>query len=1089
MATTHRHRHNQQFEQRFSDLIFKIFYARNAFELSLDEIISGFNDRCVEIRNKQQLLTDLQSLSFIYHKGYNQFEMCLQKDDICINGAACYHFRYCRRIHFINQKLICKRSSKPGTFHCGRQQCYRYIHLHHRSMRDCILSLILYLYQNRKIEGCDVPLCEWSIAGPEFIEAYIKHYSQRYPPIPNITGSKWRKIISQYNRYYYDREQQKNELSQMNSDGCYFKLWHTVSYVNSNQQQSWKIVFNCNDDFLCKRICYDYMLNFGCPYYKYAPSYVDHGMMKYPTHYHPAFCHYFHVNRLFVVMDGKCNECETIWYQKGNGAVNMQCNKYHIKDRCLLSPSPILYLGNSLFQFDNEFARAEESYYRYHNVNLIKLNKNDFKTHNKWSNDLNKLLMDFKGQSRHNNENNNHEGGLKDIAHHLDEKIDAGFHRHNFQDIANENTKTIELICFDGNQSENVHSDVISTMSEIYDIFRDKLNVTPIDMHVIGIEKSVILNYDISDYPSFARDFANMFQIMNSRWCFNRRVTICVKLNGYNSNRRNTELIIEFVNVNTFVSVEMMRKWFEALIIKYQDLYRMKVINLMNYNGKGSFHLEDKRKRMNKKMIILFFKECNLPISELTRYCGQINGAAVKFADVSERKHYVHRMSRRFIDYKPPMIYDFLQRNREIVNLHHNQCKSHINNNNCHHNYNHNGYHNKNGLNNHNGHRNNNGHKNGVSPIASRPLTIQQRKKDNGYNNDNRHINNNGHKNRVLPIALSPLTIQERKKHNGYNNDNGHINNNGHKNRISLTASRSLTIQQREKKNGYNNNYFNYQQNEYDYDDEDDEQKNDKNNENDTTPPPTHTPRTNMNGYNNYNINHNNYSSTNYNNNYSNNNSYNNDYDGMYDYSDTSEDDDYISTPIPQRIPLHQISSSKPLSQSRPQQISRQQIHSHKLSQRHPVYQPYQESEPHKVLQPQQMPPSKQISRSSSRSKPFPQPQTVRGQRMTHKKKSRGLKEKLQNDEYINVSFILQTKHKQCGRRIPENDVFENKGTNDLCRYCLIELHSEQHQQECLFIPDWIKNGYDKPYKELSNVKMFNGHSYPPAPNHRLRFD
>ena len=91
------------------------------------------------------------------------------------------------------------------------------------------------------------------------------------------------------------------------------------------------------------------------------------------------------------------------------------------------------------------------------------------------------------------------------------------------------------------------------------------------------------------------------------------------------------------------------------------------------------------------------------------------------------------------------------------------------------------------------------------------------------------------------------------------------------------------------------------------------------------------------------------------------------------------------------------------------------------------------------------------------------------------------LKEKVIDDEYVKLCFILQKKHEDCGRRIKENDVFETKELNELCRYCLMEIHTEEHAKECLFIPEWIREGYTKPdgeYKRLTKVEMFNNHQY-----------
>ena len=105
---------------------------------------------------------------------------------------------------------------------------------------------------------------------------------------------------------------------------------------------------------------------------------------------------------------------------------------------------------------------------------------------------------------------------------------------------------------------------------------------------------------------------------------------------------------------------------------------------------------------------------------------------------------------------------------------------------------------------------------------------------------------------------------------------------------------------------------------------------------------------------------------------------------------------------------------------------------------------------------------------------------------MTTPMKTSAFKEKMRTAKYLNLSEILQKKHMDCGRRIKENDVFDTKELNELCRYCLLEIYTEEHKKECLFIPQWIKHGYDSPkdspYHKLTKIEMFNGHSYKKKP-------
>merc|ERR1712228_283312 len=82
--------------------------------------------------------------------------------------------------------------------------------------------------------------------------------------------------------------------------------------------------------------------------------------------------------------------------------------------------------------------------------------------------------------------------------------------------------------------------------------------------------------------------------------------------------------------------------------------------------------------------------------------------------------------------------------------------------------------------------------------------------------------------------------------------------------------------------------------------------------------------------------------------------------------------------------------------------------------------------------------------------------------------------------EYYNLSTVLEAKHKKYGNAFKGNEhqkIFKEQSLNEMCRYCFMAKWSIQHKKECLFIPEWIKNGSGKAKKLMvySKMAIFNG--------------
>merc|ERR1712228_1078961 len=85
------------------------------------------------------------------------------------------------------------------------------------------------------------------------------------------------------------------------------------------------------------------------------------------------------------------------------------------------------------------------------------------------------------------------------------------------------------------------------------------------------------------------------------------------------------------------------------------------------------------------------------------------------------------------------------------------------------------------------------------------------------------------------------------------------------------------------------------------------------------------------------------------------------------------------------------------------------------------------------------------------------------------------------SNEYYNLSAVLEAKHEKYGNAFKGNEhqkIFKKQSLNEMCRYCFMEKWSIKHKKECLFIPEWIKNGSGKAKKLMvySKMAIFNGY-------------
>lgn len=86
-----------------------------------------------------------------------------------------------------------------------------------------------------------------------------------------------------------------------------------------------------------------------------------------------------------------------------------------------------------------------------------------------------------------------------------------------------------------------------------------------------------------------------------------------------------------------------------------------------------------------------------------------------------------------------------------------------------------------------------------------------------------------------------------------------------------------------------------------------------------------------------------------------------------------------------------------------------------------------------------------------------------------------------EKSEYHNLSAVLQAKHEKYGNAFKGNDNLKtstNDALNKMCGYCLMRKWSDGHKKECLFIPEWVKNGQQGPSGKAAQFEVFHGYHF-----------
>ncbi len=256
-----------------------------------------------------------------------------------------------------------------------------------------------------------------------------------------------------------------------------------------------------------------------------------------------------------------------------------------------------------------------------------------------------------------------------------DEIIDNGFH-------VNDENHMI-TIRWDMNNMN-------TTMTEIQLITCIKrmfttLNETPIDLYIQGLKKYIILNYRVHDYHSFVEKFKFIFGRIPRKYCFHRKVSVSVLtfVDTYDSVNDNCEILVEIQNINTFVSVDMMREWFSQLLSKCNSKLRRErrkpnICELIEFVH-GSFHfiqtcIHDSKS--NKSFATVWFKRCKLQMHQLESMSQtNINGALVTFEFGAKLiPPFDIDPNLKFINYTKSIVWDLLTKQNKM-HLHYQQSE------------------------------------------------------------------------------------------------------------------------------------------------------------------------------------------------------------------------------------------------------------------------------------------------------------------------------------------------------------------------------------------------------------------------------
>eukprot|EP01083_Nonionella_stella_P124924 377546_1 len=423
-------------------------------------------------------------------------------------------------------------------------------------------------------------------------------YQELYPAASTAHLS--RNTVARYNKYYLDNQCQSNvHFDDINK--TYIAIWYVQSYAREQDNiDHWRIRMTCDVQFIIQRICRAYTADENQCLFSFCPS------AKFPWN----FCPYFHLHRTVL-------------------------NMMQLLHSDLAIAFPII--GSALARFDEDIVdEKNQTDLGPEHVNYIRLTHAQHIMHKEWCDTL-RNIHDQHSADPHN-------AIMNASTCQPDEVMDGGFHA--FHEHYGSHAWTVLW-------DVPIHKDkCIELIDKIKQMF-NSMNETPMDIQIGGIQKYIILDYSVSCdiFSKFVTDFRMIFLNIPKKWCFNRRISIAVSTQ---QRENKVYLTIEFENVNTFCSVDMIRNWFEQLSNEYskrkvKSLRGVSIMNCMQREGDGSYHFVC---RLNHEAVAtVYLNQCHLDPKAWNNAMFTINGAALILQQSDHFGAILRPYARKFLKY------------------------------------------------------------------------------------------------------------------------------------------------------------------------------------------------------------------------------------------------------------------------------------------------------------------------------------------------------------------------------------------------------------------------------------------------------
>lgn len=154
------------------------------------------------------------------------------------------------------------------------------------------------------------------------------------------------------------------------------------------------------------------------------------------------------------------------------------------------------------------------------------------------------------------------------------------------------------------------------------------------DIDLPLIEKIIILKYRSTNFKSVLIEFGYKLNKLPKQWSFGRTISFSVRMDG-------DCMVFEFRNVGTFISVNLMKEWFEGIIRNFE----VKSFETLSFVS-GSYHFLNKI-HLNPMVTVYCFGVDDNDIVTVSRSNPNIDGIPIKLSKVhhSVRSENIHNQN------------------------------------------------------------------------------------------------------------------------------------------------------------------------------------------------------------------------------------------------------------------------------------------------------------------------------------------------------------------------------------------------------------------------------------------------------------